>query len=400
MPPPQVQIIAVSPVSLPHDALLRRDPPRPPELRPPGYEEQFDDRTLFYDIFRCDDAVSLVGPPLRNLEAVALDGLAASGRSEKVKTTQLHNVQRTTITGIHRTAMTIDFPLEGSRCSATIGSDLAQLFRERKVLLTVSKNNDLAWVQDWIKFHARYHGVDAVLIYDNGSTSYSLAQLQSAIEQVDDIELAAIVAWPFKFGPQGFNHTAPGSNRFQQQNGPDLPWDSDYCQYGALEHAKWRFLRHAAGVINADVDELVLTPPGTTIFDYVRRSRGGVVQYPGIWIEAIPTGSTTKSSYSNCLFRTTVDDNFGGPSKWCLIPHRVPARSQWTVHSVEWDRSWIRPWTFPWKYPLELSLISYRHFAALNTGWKEPLRLVNPEMNPDEYHLDVELRDALSHVDM
>ncbi len=286
MPPPQVQIIAVSPVSLPDDALLRRDPPRPPELRPPGYAEQFDDRTLFYDIFWCDDAVRLVGPPLRNLEAVALDGLAASGRSEKVKTTQLAHVQRTTITGIHRTAMTIDLPLEGSRCSATIGSDLAQLFKERKVLLTVSKNNDLAWVQDWIKFHARYHGVDAVLIYDNGSTSYSLDQLQSAIEQVDDIELAAIVSWPFKYGPQGFDNTAPGSKGAQQQNGPDLPWDSNYCQYGALEHAKWRLLRHAAGVINADVDELVLTPPGTTIFDYVRRSRGGVLQYPGIWIEA------------------------------------------------------------------------------------------------------------------
>jgi hypothetical protein len=159
-------------------------------------------------------------------------------------------------------------------------------------------------------------------------------------------------------------------------------------------------LRHAAGVINADVDELVLTPPGTAIFDYVRRSRCGVLQYPGIWIEAISTGSTTKSSYSDYLFRTAADDNFGGPSKWCVIPHSVPARSQWTVHSVEWDRSWIRPWTRPWKYPLDLSLISYRHFAALNTGWKEPLRLVNPEMNRDEYRLDVELRCALSHVDM
>ncbi|WP_204325139.1 hypothetical protein, partial [Stenotrophomonas maltophilia] len=71
-------------------------------------------------------------------------------------------------------------------------------------------------------------------IYDNGSTSYSLADLAGALGALDGIAVARVVSWPYKFGPQGFD-----AKRF---------WDSDYGQHGVWEHGRRRFLAAAASV--------------------------------------------------------------------------------------------------------------------------------------------------------
>ncbi|WP_216075142.1 hypothetical protein, partial [Acinetobacter baumannii] len=81
-------------------------------------------------------------------------------------------------------------------------------------------------IQDWVRFSRDVHGADAVLIYDNGSTSYSLADLAGALGALDGIAVARVVSWPYKFGPQGFD-----AKRF---------WDSDYGQHGVWEHGRRR----------------------------------------------------------------------------------------------------------------------------------------------------------------
>src|SRR4030088_1133183 len=63
--------VALSGLSMNLTGGLRRCPPRPPDLRQPRYEEEFDFLTALYDCFASSDGrwVVLVGPPLANLES-------------------------------------------------------------------------------------------------------------------------------------------------------------------------------------------------------------------------------------------------------------------------------------------------------------------------------------------
>ncbi|MDT9170884.1 hypothetical protein RSW14_25105, partial [Escherichia coli] len=40
------------------------------------------------------------------------------------------------------------------------------IFAGRRVMFTQSRNNDIAWILDWVRFSRDVHGADAVLIYD------------------------------------------------------------------------------------------------------------------------------------------------------------------------------------------------------------------------------------------
>ncbi len=70
--------IVLSPLGLNPQNPLRRESPRPEYLRGPGYQEQFDDLTVFYDCFRTADGrgTIMLGPPLLNLEPSSLARLA------------------------------------------------------------------------------------------------------------------------------------------------------------------------------------------------------------------------------------------------------------------------------------------------------------------------------------
>jgi hypothetical protein len=210
-----------------------------------------------------------------------------------------------------------------------------------------------------------------------------MAELQSALDEVPEIAVAAIVLWPFKYGPLG---------------GPENLWDSNFCQYGMLEHAKWRLLRRAAGVINADIDELVITPPGSSVFDAAARTSRGVVEYKGTWIAPVPYGSEIKSSYSRYGF-TDLALGWSEP-KWCLIPSRVPTRSQWRVHDVVWGRkSSVLPPPHPWNALKKAPMATFCHFSAINTNWRESR--TNGVIYDRAIHVvDDALREALSEVDL
>src|SRR5262249_39706879 len=120
------------------------------------------------------------------------------------------------------------------RASGPLGDFAIQLsphnhdiFHGRRVIFTMSKNNPIEWILDWARFNRDVHGADAVLIYDNGSTAYDSATLSAALKTVADIACSVVVEWPYRYGPQGFNSWDH--------------WDSDFCQLGAWEHARWRF---------------------------------------------------------------------------------------------------------------------------------------------------------------
>lgn len=383
MAPVISQLVEVSPVALPDDSAVQREPPRPPEGRQPGYEEQFDALTLFYDVFWCGRCVMLVGPPLLNLEGLAFERISARGRSPQLRTLRLDRAQRTVVRGGQSGAVREALQALQASGRVVIGPDLAEFFRGSRVLVTKSKDNPLDWVREWAKFHARTQAVNAVLIYDNGSTSYSVEDLLATLRQVQELDRVTVVVWPFKFGPQ-----APVVPKGQLNPW----WDSDFCQYGLLEHARWRLLRFAAGVINADIDELLLSPPGTTVFDYALKARCGVVQYTGTWVDNVPTGGASRSAYRAFPFTNEAL----GPcrTKWCSVPGQLPPGAQWRVHDVVGTESLVHPRARPWLS----SPVSYRHFLGMTTGWRYARPAVT--FDPSVHRRDRALEEALEGAGM
>ncbi|NDW60189.1 hypothetical protein G0P98_27455, partial [Yangia sp. PrR004] len=47
----------------------------------------------------------------------------------------------------------------------------------------MSKDNDLRWIEDFARFHARTQGAESILFIDNGSTTYAMSEIQGVLER-------------------------------------------------------------------------------------------------------------------------------------------------------------------------------------------------------------------------
>jgi hypothetical protein len=365
---PVFRVDRVQPLILPEGAAVTRRPPRDPSLRHPGYLDEFDHRTVGYDAFVRDATTYLIGPPLLNLtlDAPSVAEVVQFGLPGK----GLDKTARVTLPATDELRLTVS----GQELAGPTGRADWELFSNRRVLLTMSKDNDLDWIHDWVTFHVRSHGVDAVLLYDNGSTYGSEAVAQT-LSAVAGLEVGLVVDWPFPFGPQG---------------GLVQLWDSDFCQVGGFEHARQKYLGAAAGVLAADVDELVIS--ARSVFDIA--AEHGAVAYHGAWISSVRETAPTRRWWSLRRSRTagSVYEQFPFrepdaevcPKKWCVDPRQLPESAWLGVH---------RPFGVQ---VFRTEDVVYRHFRAVNTSWKYDRTRERTRPGPDDR--DLELRSALESV--
>lgn len=355
-----------------------RIPTREVKARGPDFDAQFDHDTLAYDCFWMPDGqIALLGPPLFNLLAsVKSMTLVAqpSGTRCDVEISELDRHARILIKAPSDTThLALDFG--AGPFAIPVGPSGVDAFAGKRVLFTLNKDNQLSWIRDWVRFAVDHHGADAVLIYDNGSTTYTSTELLEAISQ-NGIKTARVVEWPFKYGPQGIGKKY---------------WDSNFCQYGAWEHARWRFLAKARSAQNADIDELVVSKRGQSVFEAAEKSPFGVVSYAGRWV--IGTAQTTVaadnpertlSDYDTVLrpthalkFGVLPYDPMRCAPKWTLVPHKCPPQAQWSVHAV-----------FGWLPSRLVSRdLSFRHFREISNNWKYA-RLDRPDFDPALHERD------------
>ncbi|MFC3096854.1 glycosyltransferase family protein [Alteraurantiacibacter palmitatis] len=350
--------IALSSVTLDPATGLLREAARPENMRQPDYAEKYDWDTLFYDVYRAGQHIVFQGPPFLNL----LEPLKASapfkGRFGFPRFAARHFGQKKRGEIWLRSAagdVAIDGPL--GRYAIKVQPDMAHLFAGRRVITTLSKDNDLRWIADWVRFYARIHGADGVLFYDNGSTAYDMAELQTTLDEAAGGAFPAIaVSWPFRYGPQGGMAGAV--------NGVEADWDSDFCQTGSLQHARHRFLRRARSVLNVDVDEMVLDDGGNqSIFAATEASRSGFIKFPGRWIgtHADPPVARATCRHADFVHRDLPAEPVC-PPKYCLVPGRADRLSDsWSVHNL-----------FGAAANRRLSRrFSYRHMRGITNSWKE-----------------------------
>lgn len=366
--PPRVTVYRPAAVGLSRFGLWR---PLPPALAgaeiPPG---RFDAETMFFDVFHAGGGgILCLGPPLEGCRpegltarADAQGAPALAARTEGPRIPQQF-ASRLTLAGPGLGGIeALVFDGGGRQVEVPVNPGQARLLAGRRVLLTVSRDNPLPWIRDWARFHARLHGADAVLFYDNGSTAYGLDEVAAALAEVEGFREVVVVSWPFPYGVGG----EPG------QPAPD-----NYCQTGALDHARRCFCPRARSVLNLDVDELLL-PGRAGIFAQVERSFRAVLLFRGVWVEA-PGIDTLEAArrlrHGDCRFAWSaqLEALAAGRgealcrTKWAAVPWRCDADLEWGVHGVypATERAKARR---GWR-ALDRT-VAYRHFRQINTGWK------------------------------
>jgi len=368
-----------TPLVLPPDSGISREITRPIQFRGEDFAEEFDASTLFYDVIAFSNSpgnnLIFVGPPLLNLSPAffrgRIDGQplesAISGYYARDRCCDIWIRER------HGDSVLLELSFGSYRLAP--GPSCNEIYSGKRVLYTLSKNNDVAWLIDWMRFHADNHGANAALVYDNASTEYTADGLEKSLRKALPDFVVNVVDWPYKYGPGGFSRNSW--------------WDSDFCQAGAFQDARFRFLHQASSVLNCDIDEFVVSRTDASIFEATEASVTGYIAFPGRWIaNAAAPGrpdSDSPSGLRHGQFRYLEPPGANAcPTKWCVVPERCRLEDQWRTHTVKGKDSAT-------SYSDEFS---YCHFRSISTNWKYQ-RSHRQAVDPALHRVDEDLDRAL-----
>lgn len=345
----------VTTVRFPESWGIKREPSRPAHLRIDycngmRFDDNFDWHNMFYDAVQLNEnQMALIGPPLYGIKEWMASNAGFADRNGNPLSYQFFDLDRVSYTIVQTKELDPDIVMLSSKADPVhiAANHNDGFFNGHRVMVTLQRNNPIRWIEQWMDYHYRNHGIDGFLIYDNSSTDYQIGELDHAISR--PYLKVKVVPWPYPYGPQGSDHA---------------PWDSDYGQYVMLEHAKYRYLSNAALVLNNDIDELVVTM-GPTLDQIQSQLTDGphhCLAYQGRWIEPydlprqrsaheVAMGARRFSDY--CC--TDASNRTGIGHKWMLVPS-PNLQYQWMVHRIAGP------------YGVSADLF-YGHYLAMNTNW-------------------------------
>lgn len=267
------KILKCNPLILPNHSELYREPPRPHEKMGPAYLTRYDGHTLAVDVFNAGDFVRMVGPPLLNLTAEMSNATITFDNygCELFNWTDFHKISRARVQK-RGSVEEVTLSIGREVLKANVAGDDLSTFEGKNALITMNKNNRLENIADWARNFNLNHGINALILYDNRSYSYSLNDIADVLKG-SGLDVVYLVDWPFKFGNTG---------------GKEQIWDSDFGIYMCWEHARWRFLQRANSVFISDVDEFPVSNSGASLVKLVEKSSHGVIAYPVKNVPAVP----------------------------------------------------------------------------------------------------------------
>jgi hypothetical protein len=329
---------------LPEDQPLRRD--LPPRAENPAHDgwARYDDRTLVYEAVAMPGKVRLYLPRTFNLWPLVAGARAAiDGRPVPLPRRRTHRRFETLDlphAGAPPAEVTLTSPAIGT-ITLPVASGDAAAFDKRRVVYTMLRNERLEWVRDWLLFHQREQGADAALITNNGSTDYTSGDLLAAMCSVPGYAVLQVLDAPLPWGP------------FQFEKGVD---DAKFLQTTLLNLARDRFFPGAAGVLNADIDELVARRGERTAFEIARR--WGYATFRGSWHYAPPLDRPPRHAD-----HVLVDpDERQCPTKYVYVPASFLGRGCLSVHSHEKISRNL----------FKTGALHFLHCRGISTSWKIP----------------------------
>lgn len=343
---------------LPPDGSVRRLPRHPERPRPADFAARFEAHALVYDCFwhRDGQRILLVGPPPLNLKpefARARCFAEPSGQRLRVSYHASTSVMLTELSGAPVGTTEIRLEFAGQTFNLPVLANLADSFAGRRVAFTMSRDNDLAWIVEWARWHAHHHGTDAVILFDNGSTRYASEEIEATLLSIPGLATVAVESWPWQYG---MTDPAVTIN----------PFYGLFLQVASMSVVLRRFAGTAYGILNCDIDELVVAPGGRSVFKLAKASKHGLVVMSGRYIEAAGAGDMAEITHRAFThYAADPATARSRPRKWAIDP----TRNWFADLDVHPYMHWIehRP-LFSKTTPEGLF---FRHFRGINTNWKE-----------------------------
>ncbi|MBE3639064.1 hypothetical protein [Mangrovicoccus algicola] len=304
--------------TLPEDLPLRRDYNFPEAERSALYLERYDRRTLFYDAVRLPGSghLLLTAPPLYNLRARLRRGLHDGGRPVGRGLRHWQTPQAELMT-LRRRVQAPELVLDGTRHPLPVRESRAEMFAGLNCMVVLNRDNDPDWIAASVDYHIRAHGLQGVLIFDNGSVTYTAEALAGRLAAVPGLEALAVYRVPFSFGP-------PLKSRKDRTN-------PRFLQPALLNLARREILSRARAVLNVDPDEIIRSKGGASVFDRAVARRHTMVKIHGSWVLP-PPGTPLPAPQSAHTHREVPNQRCN--QKWCAVPGGMLGRFGWAVHHV------------------------------------------------------------------
>ena len=359
-----------------------------------------DRRTVFCDVFLAPDDRELlcIGPSFANLgrPRAVLEGGSTSLRFgvEEPVSGEPVALTRIRLKDPCGPALDLRFVFADFDVRAGIAPRRPVLPPAPLLLSTLQKDNDPQWVEDWCAWHHRAHGVERIVIYDNGSANGEEIRSRLARAAQDSGYGAVIVDWDFPYGPplRAFTQTV------------------------ALNHCRLAFGGSAQWCINLDVDEYLYNASGRPLAGHLDLRRRRSVHYlTGLVVPKTADRRPARCFDSAVRFREVEAQR--GP-KYVYRPGRVGwidvhrvrprlvrgAEAAYGLGVAAWRRLGLRrKLRLPGRLLNALAGLAARalqflsrrgrsaggraaeapgplffyHFRALNTGWKHQSRVVD-----------------------
>lgn len=356
-----VSITRLRGVRLPTEGALARQHVRRGARKTAHYLARYDRHTLVYDCCYREQTQELIftAPRLLNLWPVVRAGLQINGQPYfgKIKRRQWQRCEQLFIACPRPQLIHISY--DGFDQSVAIRQSQSDLFAGNRVMFAMNKDNRLAWITDWVRYHINAHGLEGVVIVDNGSTDYSCEQLATALAGIAGLRQAAVVHAPFPYGPVDNSGKAIISPRF--------------LQTAMMNLLKQDMFYQAQAVLSVDIDELVFSPRGYSVFDMAAKAPLGAVSFREI--KTFARGDKAEAAAHGVHIQTLAKPPWGN-TKWCVQGRGFMNRFGWAVHRFG---GLFFPLT-------ETPSLRYLHCQATSTSWKKnryhkpPGVVENPEV--------------------
>ncbi|MEN8833347.1 MAG: hypothetical protein ABF285_02695 [Pacificibacter sp.] len=302
----------LSPVVLAKDSTVLRDFPLAKGRRSAKYEDAFDRHTLIYDVFRFDEHhICCICPRLLNLKAAFIKSLQVNGTSATIRRHKKSlRYEMFIVKCSKQQSLSVNFLGQITQIEV---QQQADTFDGMNVAMTMVKDTPPEWIVDWAKYHVSAHGLEGLLLFDNGSTEYEPISLGKRLRDESGLKAVSIVSAPFRYGGRaGGKFVAPAM----------------YLQVSLMHIARHRFLNASKAVLSLDIDELVAPLKGKTIFEAAMTSRFGFAHIAGQWVYPVTNGdSQPHKSHAG----TNPNDKPCAP-KWCMARGGLADRFDWAVH--------------------------------------------------------------------
>ena len=339
---------------------------------------QYDCKTLFYDVFFNPKNTILyaIGPALLNFKCeLPISALKLNDKTLDFTITEINpkttvlKAQLKQTDGLKETnEVKIVF---GKRWTWTGIIEISQLSSSSNITLsTIQKDNEIRWIQDWIRYYRNAHDVDRVIIYDNNSSYQSKLEEKLASLETDVL----VIHWNFPYGPA-------------RSHGNQM------CQLGALNHCRLKFGDGGYG-LNFDIDELLVVRK-SSLKDLLKEQ--DIVYFDSYMVPPVSQLSEDYS-FSSFLLRdklSRLQEGSYKATKYAYKFSNVYANSVHFAMSVYQKKGkylekvlkklklekhlskWLN------KRPIvSLETAYYLHYSAITSGWKAPERLdVQSETN-------------------